>query len=381
MMAKETEKFIWETRNWLNQLLFFIAGIAFFSIGKGHGTDGVWLYLGVNTVLLFIGLGNILGLKGSIRYFTSLTIIVANTFILPLSFYSYTGNLSYGVGASLIYVVLTFMISPYLVSSAALISAVAFASYLDYDKNVFEKYPVFKQQIAELNKDNMDIEKNIESKVKYHIVTPKDTNLKAISALEDVYGNPDYWFTIYQANKNIMKEPTQELQPGVKLVIPLSKGIPYKIKYYTVKRETSLQTISSYKEVYNSKDDWPYLFEANKSKLRDPQLLVLAGTVLIVPELPKTPYTNFFRIALAYLLAAATAFLWRIFIGKMYKICMMALDKSAKTSSKEVDAIKKQLEITTNEYRLLKEEVALNILEMNKIVGFQKEYEQTENKK
>jgi hypothetical protein len=75
------------------------------------------------------------------------------------------------------------------------------------------------------------------------------------------------------------------------------------------------------------------------------------------------------------------AFFWRLFIEKMYKICMLALDKSSKTSSKEVEKVKKQLEITTNEYRLLKEEVALNILEMNKIVGFQKEYEQTEHKK
>jgi hypothetical protein len=291
MMAKVTEKFTWEVGNWLNQLLFYIAGCAFFVIGRGSGvgTDSIWLYLSVNTLLLAIGLGNILGVKGSARYFISLTVIVANTFIVPLSFYAYTSNLSYGVGASLIYVVLTFMLSPHLVGIATLVSAIAFASYLDYDKNVFEKYPVFKQHIAELNKDTGDSGKELEGKIKYHVVTPRDTNLKAISALEDVYGSPDFWFTIYQANKNLMKDPTQELPTGTKLVIPLVKGVPYRIKYYTVKREASLQAISGYKEVYGNRDDWSYLFEANKSKLRDPNLLVLAGTVLIVPELPKTP--------------------------------------------------------------------------------------------
>ncbi|OGV53498.1 MAG: hypothetical protein A2017_15830 [Lentisphaerae bacterium GWF2_44_16] len=373
------EKIDWQTGNWINQVLFFIAGCLFLSQNRGTGNtqETFWLYLAVNLILLGIALANIIVLKNNIRYFISLTVVLANTFLIPLSFYSYGKSLPFSVGASLFYVIITLAISPRLAGVGVLISAITFSCYLHYDKNIFEKYPVFKQEIAKLEDKiekagfpNLKQDENI----KYYIVK-KDENLKVISALPEVYDSPDYWNTIYVANKSQIKDPTQMIPVGTKLVIPEVKGVSYKIKYYTVQREARLEKISALKDVYGNPDDWKYLFEANKSKLKDPSLLVLAGTTLIVPEMPKVPYADFFKISLAYIAAAGIAFCWRILVAKMYQIYMMALSKSSGTVKKEVSDIKKKLEETRNEYRLLKEEAAMHILEMNKIVGHQKEEE------
>lgn len=373
------EKIDWQTGNWINQLLFFIAGCAFLSQNRGTGNtqETFWLYLAVNLVLLGIALANIIVLRDNIRYFVSLTTVLANTFLVPLSFYSYGKGLPFSVGASLFYVIITLAISPRLVGIGVLVSAITFSCYLHYDKNVFEKYPVFKQEIAKLE-DKIEkagfpnLKKN--ENIKYYTVKKAET-LKVISALPDVYDNPDYWNTIYIANKSHIKDSSQVIPAGTKLLIPELKGVPYKIRYYTVKREASLEKISDLKEVYGNPDNWKYLFEANKSKLKDPSLLVLAGTTLIVPEMPKIPYADFFKISVAYIAAAAIAFCWRLLVAKMYQIYMMALSKSSGSVKKEVSDIKKKLEETRNEYRLLKEEAAMHILEMNEIVGYQKEEE------
>lgn len=371
------EKIDWQTGNWINQILFFIAGCLFLSQNRGTGNtqETFWLYLAVNLILIAVVLANIIVLRDGVRYFVSLTVVLANTFLVPLSFYSYGKSLPFSVGASLVYVIITFAISPRLAGIGVLVSAIGFSCYLHYDKNVFEKYPIFKQEISKLEEKIEkagfpNIKKN--ENIKYYTVKKAET-LKVISGLPEVYDSPDYWNSIYVANKSHIKDPVQVIPAGTRLVIPEVKGVPYKIKYYTVKREARLEKISELDEVYGNPDYWKYLFEANKSKLKDPSLLVLAGTTLIVPEMPKVPYADFFKISLAYIAAAVIAFCWRLLVAKMYEMYMMALSKSSSTVKKEVVDIKKKLEETRNEYRLLKEEAAMHILEMNKIVGYQKE--------
>jgi hypothetical protein len=57
------------------------------------------------------------------------------------------------------------------------------------------------------------------------------------------------------------------------------------IEYYEVKKDSTLKQISEMPEVYGNAEDWKYLFESNKDKIKDPEAVVKKGTVLIVPNI------------------------------------------------------------------------------------------------
>lgn len=375
-MSSFYDKVDWVAGNWIGQLLFYIAGLVVATSAQAHASheDTVWFFITVLTVQLVFGLLNMLIFRGAIRHLLSLTLIMTNVFVTPLAFHSFTGDLGVAVMASLLYVMVAFAVSPKFVGFAALLASAAFAFFLCNDKGVFDKFPMFAQEIlsleAKLNKEGLspimpDAEPQ-DSNTRYYTLKKPET-LKQISANPEIYGGADYWFSIYQANRTLISDPTEPIPAGTRLAIPKIKGSPTKARFYKVKKESFLKDICALNEVYGNSGTWKSLFDANKAVLKDPELPVLANTTLLVPELPKTPYSDFFRIAMAYAAAAFLAYCWRLLIGKMYVFFNIAMGRSSGASQKEISDLKKKMQDTNEEYRLFKEEVAINIVEMQKI--------------
>lgn len=372
-MASFLKKFDWEAGNWINQLLFFIfsATILVQAQLSHKNRETLLLYLLVISALLIIGIVNIIIFKGYMRYVFSLAVIMANVFIIPMAFYSFGKSITYITLASMAYVITTFAISPKFVGFCVLFSAASFSCYLYWEENVFERYPIFVDEISKLEKEIVKegIAPISSEKSKYYTLT-KPMNFKTISALPDVYENADYFKTLYVANKQLVKEPLEILPAGTKIFVPGTCGKPFKVREYTVKREGNLKEIAARREVYGNSRDWKYLFMANKRKLKDPSLTILAGEQLIVPELPAAPVHSFTLIALVYIAGAGLAFCWRLLIQKMYQFYMMALSKSSPVAEKEIREIHHELEMTQREFRMLREEAAMTIVEMNRITGY-----------
>ncbi|OGV34999.1 MAG: hypothetical protein A2020_10720 [Lentisphaerae bacterium GWF2_45_14] len=372
-MISILKKFDWAAGNWINQLLFFIfSSVVLVGAQMSHrNRETLILYLIITSALLIVGIVNIIIFKGWLRYTFSLAVIMANVFIIPMAFYSFGKEIQFIAVASLAYVMTTFALSPRFVGFCVLFSAATFSCYIYWEENIFERYPIFADEISKLEREVVKegIAPITAEKSKYYIVE-KPMNFKQISALPEVYDNSDYFKTLYVANKSIVRDPLEIIPAGKKILVPGTCGKPFKVREYIVKREGNLKEIAGRREVYGNSRNWKYLFAANKRKLKDPSLTVLAGEQLIVPELPPKPMHDFMKIALAYIAGAAIAYCWRLLIQKMYEFYMMAMSKTSSVAGKEIKEVRLELEMTARDFRMLKEETAMTIVEMNRITDY-----------
>lgn len=117
--------------------------------------------------------------------------------------------------------------------------------------------------------ENDGIQKDIdyfEGLPKMHVVE-KGEFLQKISQYEKIYADPTKWPRIYRANKDKIKDPNL-IYPGWELVIP--RDWP---STWVVKDGEYLSKIAGYWEVYGKSTDWPKIHEANKDKVKDPNLI------------------------------------------------------------------------------------------------------------
>lgn len=105
----------------------------------------------------------------------------------------------------------------------------------------------------------------------------KGENLYKISGYEQIYSNPVKWPRIYRANKDLIEDPTL-IYPGWVLRIP--RGLP--MSHMVVEGEW-LAKISGYWEIYDDWRHWTKIYEANKDKIGDPDL-ILPGWELDIPR-------------------------------------------------------------------------------------------------
>lgn len=89
--------------------------------------------------------------------------------------------------------------------------------------------------------------------------------LSKIAGLRIVYHDPSKWGTIYEANKDKVSNPDL-IFPGWVLLIP-------GLDTYRVIPDDCLWRIASYLSVYSNSRDWPKIYEANKDKIRDADLI------------------------------------------------------------------------------------------------------------
>ena len=84
---------------------------------------------------------------------------------------------------------------------------------------------------------------------------------------QEIYGDLNRWREIYEANKNKIPNPNV-IEVGQELIIP--KGATA-TRFYEVKSGDSLSKIA--KEVYGQAGRWQEIFEANKDQIKDPGMI------------------------------------------------------------------------------------------------------------
>lgn len=93
----------------------------------------------------------------------------------------------------------------------------------------------------------------------------EDDWLSKIAGMRKIYHDGSKWPMIYEANKDRIKNPNL-IYPGWVLLIPA-------YDLYDVVPGDCLWLIASYISVYSSAKRWPEIYEANKDKVKDPDLI------------------------------------------------------------------------------------------------------------
>jgi nucleoid-associated protein YgaU len=98
-----------------------------------------------------------------------------------------------------------------------------------------------------------------------------------IAGYEQIYSDPVKWPRIFRANTDKIMDP-EWIYPDTALVIP--RDWP---QQHMVSLDESLSLISGYWEVYSTTMEWTRLYEANKDMIRDPDL-IYPEQVLKIPR-------------------------------------------------------------------------------------------------
>lgn len=143
-----------------------------------------------------------------------------------------------------------------------------------------------RNQITPIERELLRIESDIRSlssQIEELEALPKTWNIQPgeclwiIAGREEVYSDPVKWPRIFRANTNKIDDP-EWIYPDTVLVIP--RDWP---RQHVVLLDESLSIIASYWEVYSTPMEWPRLYEANKSFVRDPDL-IYPEQVLKIPR-------------------------------------------------------------------------------------------------
>ena len=89
--------------------------------------------------------------------------------------------------------------------------------------------------------------------------------LSKIASMRKVYHDGAKWPWIYEANQDKISNPNL-IYPGWVLLIPT-------LDQYTVIPGDCLWLIASYLSIYSDAKRWPEIYEANKDKISDPDLI------------------------------------------------------------------------------------------------------------
>lgn len=99
--------------------------------------------------------------------------------------------------------------------------------------------------------------------------------LSKIASMRKVYGDGKKWPMIYEANKDKIKNPNL-IYPDWVLLIPT-------LDNYTVMPGDCLWLIATYLSIYSDAKRWPEIYEVNKDKINDPDL-IYPKQVLTIPH-------------------------------------------------------------------------------------------------
>lgn len=143
-----------------------------------------------------------------------------------------------------------------------------------------------RNQITPIERELLRVESDIRTltnQIEELEALPKNWNIQSgeclwiIAGYEDIYSDPVKWPRIFRANMDKIDDP-EWIYPDTVLVIP--RDWP---REHRVLTDESLSIIASYWEVYSNPMDWTRLYEANKDRIRDPDL-ILPEQVLTIPR-------------------------------------------------------------------------------------------------
>jgi nucleoid-associated protein YgaU len=103
----------------------------------------------------------------------------------------------------------------------------------------------------------------------------KNDSLWRISGYKNIYHDPYQWPKIYEANKEKIEDPDL-VYPGQKLFIPPKSS-------HQVLEGENLWSISNYESVYNDPYQWRKIYQSNKDKIVNPNL-IYPGQKLVIPQ-------------------------------------------------------------------------------------------------
>jgi len=115
---------------------------------------------------------------------------------------------------------------------------------------------------------------------------PKEWELKygeclwIVAGYEEIYGDPLKWTRLWRGNWSMIEDPDWVLA-GWTLQVPRSWP-----KRHEVRRDEWLAKIAGYWEVYDNYRKWPVLYEANKDIIKDPDLIYPEQEIVIPREYP-----------------------------------------------------------------------------------------------
>lgn len=98
-----------------------------------------------------------------------------------------------------------------------------------------------------------------------------------VSGYEEIYGDPLKWPRLWRGNKEMVEDPDWVLA-GWELKVPRTWP-----KRHMVVQDEWLAKIAGYWEVYDNYKEWPLLFEANKDRVQDPDL-IFPEQELVIPR-------------------------------------------------------------------------------------------------
>ncbi len=121
-------------------------------------------------------------------------------------------------------------------------------------------------QISALQNEISDLKAEI-AKYPSEYTVQKGDYLSKIAAMRYIYNNWKAWPRIYRANRDLIKDPNL-IYPGWVLKIP--HGIVTEIE---VIPGDCLWKIAGFTWIYNNPRLWTRIYEANKDKIKDPNLI------------------------------------------------------------------------------------------------------------
>lgn len=101
-----------------------------------------------------------------------------------------------------------------------------------------------------------------------------------VAGYEEIYGDPLKWTRLWRGNVQMIEDPDWVLA-GWTIRVP--REWPTR---HQVRQDEWLAKIAGYWEVYDNYRQWPVLFEANKDRIDDPDLIFPEQELLIPREYP-----------------------------------------------------------------------------------------------
>jgi len=99
--------------------------------------------------------------------------------------------------------------------------------------------------------------------------------LWTLASREEIYKDPLKWPRIWRSNKELIEDPDWVLA-GWELTIP--REYPYA---YKVNQDEWLGKIAGYWEIYGDYRKWTLIYEANKDRIKDPDLIFPSQELMI----------------------------------------------------------------------------------------------------